>query len=213
MTDFYLANHVYAGADKGGLVFLDIKADRYVCLPLCAAGAEEDRLSIAGVSLLLSRRQCKGLEKRGLISIAPPLSRDAALRAEGSINAQEAQPKLRDMRGVLRACAKARVQLQKPFANLLDLNLTRYEREPDAKEIQALVAAFEAWRPYYPRARICLFDCIAMRSWLAQYGIASRIVFGVKTRPFEAHCWLQSGVCVINERLERARSFQPILAV
>ena len=43
-------------------------------------------------------------------------------------------------------------------------------------------------------------------------GIATQWLFGVRTWPFAAHCWLQIGNLVVGDRLERVRFYTPILA-
>jgi hypothetical protein len=214
MTDFFPSDHVRAAADMGGIVFLDTQADRYFCTPHCAPSGARDLLALSGASLPLGPDQAAGLLKSGLITPKCSAATKVAPRVQSAINAGRKEARVRDLPGVLHACFGARRQLQKPFARLLDLRETQDACDSECvKHIGALLSSFEAWRIYDPQSRICLFDSIALRFFLRRRGIASRIVFGVKTRPFEAHCWVQRGNQIINERLERARSFQPILII
>jgi hypothetical protein len=38
-------------------------------------------------------------------------------------------------------------------------------------------------------------------------------VIAVRTGPFAAHCWLQTDLFLINESLDEARNFTPILVI
>lgn len=76
-----------------------------------------------------------------------------------------------------------------------------------------LVAAFSLLRPFYFRQYRCLFDSLALIEFLARFGHFPSWVFGVKTDPFGAHCWVQDGKHVLNDDFERVRIFTPIMAV
>jgi hypothetical protein len=76
------------------------------------------------------------------------------------------------------------------------------------------VATFKRLRPLLFTARgACLFDSLALCVFLARYRLFPRWVFGVTTRPFEAHCWVQHHGTVFNDTPEHVGSFTPILVV
>ncbi len=75
------------------------------------------------------------------------------------------------------------------------------------------VAVFNCLRPLYPRDYLCLFDSLALLEFLAPRSLFPEWVFGVVTDPFMAHCWVQSGSTLVNETVERALVYVPILAV
>lgn len=77
--------------------------------------------------------------------------------------------------------------------------------------LEQLVGAARAARPWIPFEGECLQRAFLLRSWLAAQGVRTDWVFGVRTWPFAAHCWLQIGDQVVGDRLERARRFVPIL--
>ena len=71
----------------------------------------------------------------------------------------------------------------------------------------------------YSRLRIiatgpgqCLFDALALKLFLAKYGLFPQWIFGVRVHPFAAHCWLQHGDTVVNDSLDFVRRFTPIMA-
>lgn len=75
-------------------------------------------------------------------------------------------------------------------------------------------AAYEALRPLLLTARKeCLLDSLALIAFLAMEGVFPRWVLGVKTAPFGAHSWVQSGRTVLNDQHEQVRRFRPILVV
>ena len=59
----------------------------------------------------------------------------------------------------------------------------------------------------------CLPNAHAIGCELARAGLAARLVFGVKLRPFEAHCWVELGDAVVNDRLDLVQTYTPILVV
>ena len=55
------------------------------------------------------------------------------------------------------------------------------------------------------------FD-VAVRVLRAR-GFDALWVFGVRTWPFSAHCWLQVGLTALDDDLERLAAYTPIMAV
>jgi hypothetical protein len=86
--------------------------------------------------------------------------------------------------------------------------------EPDPVRLQALVNAFTRMRPlFYTRRSACLLDSLTLMHFLGAEGIHPQWVFGVKTEPFDAHCWVQHGELVLNDVPDRVRQYSPILVV
>jgi Transglutaminase-like superfamily len=76
-----------------------------------------------------------------------------------------------------------------------------------------LVAIFSQCRPLYSRPLVCLFDCVCLLTFLAQYGFHPSIVFAVIPEPFQAHCWLQHDQSILNDSLEHTSAFAPIMRI
>lgn len=83
----------------------------------------------------------------------------------------------------------------------------------DLERLREETSAFCQLRPWYPRDYRCLFDSFALSEFLFARRIFSRWVFGVQVMPFGAHCWLQIGELVLNESIEEAGRYTPILAI
>jgi hypothetical protein len=76
-------------------------------------------------------------------------------------------------------------------------------------ERRALV--FQTLWPWSPVQGACLFHALALRIFLRRAGGRCDWVFGVRTWPFSAHCWLQSGDLVLNDVAERVGAYRPIM--
>ena len=75
------------------------------------------------------------------------------------------------------------------------------------------IATYDRVRRYVPLARNCLLDSLAQYRWLTWNGIGCRLVFGVTSAPFAAHCWLQSDEAILNDTYEHVSRFTPIMAL
>ena len=83
----------------------------------------------------------------------------------------------------------------------------------DFDRTRKLVADFNALRPFYPRAYLCLFDSLALIEFLARYQVFPTWVYGVRTEPFNAHCWIQHDRFAFNESVDVIHTYTPIMAV
>jgi hypothetical protein len=59
----------------------------------------------------------------------------------------------------------------------------------------------------------CLHDSLALLEFLARYDIFPDWAFGVRARPFVAHCWVQHGDIVFNDTVEHVAGYTPIMVV
>lgn len=84
----------------------------------------------------------------------------------------------------------------------------------DFEALRHAVARYDKLRPLAFTAQDrCLYDSLALLLFLASEGHRPYWVIGVRTRPFAAHSWLQSGGVVLNDQAEHVRAFSPILVV
>jgi Transglutaminase-like superfamily len=84
----------------------------------------------------------------------------------------------------------------------------------DANRVRTLAAAFLLLRPIlYTAHNACLLDSLTLIRFLALYGVFPDWVFGVKTEPFQAHCWVQQGGYVFNDSPDFVGEFAPILVL
>jgi hypothetical protein len=87
-------------------------------------------------------------------------------------------------------------------------------RPLDVNRVRTLAAAFLLLRPIlYTAHNACLLDSLTLIRFLALYGVFPDWVFGVKTEPFHAHCWVQQGGYVFNDSPDFVGEFAPILVL
>lgn len=122
----------------------------------------------------------------------------------------------------LRACAVADYQLcHLSFFNLVSRLLSRkYRRCRDNTDdamtgmLTFLSSAFITLRPFYPRQYRCIFDCLALLTFLSNWGLFPNWVFGVSADPFSAHCWVQHNHLVLCDTRDfSATRFTPIMTI
>lgn len=83
-------------------------------------------------------------------------------------------------------------------------------RSADAREI---VRAFEISDFLLGSHDKCLERSFALASVCQKKGLSAQAVIGVQKAPFAAHCWVQYGYTIYNEKPDRAKLFTPILAI
>lgn len=84
----------------------------------------------------------------------------------------------------------------------------------DSERARRLVETFARYRVFlFSSKDECLYDSLALLEFLARHGIYPDWVFGVQTRPFAAHCWVQHGEIVFNDTVEHVRGYTPIMVV
>lgn len=76
-----------------------------------------------------------------------------------------------------------------------------------------LTEAFLNFRPMFPWDYRCLFDSLALIRFLSRFRLHPDWVFGVQDDPFNAHCWVQAGTCVLNDDLEHVSTYTPIMTI
>ncbi len=83
---------------------------------------------------------------------------------------------------------------------------------PEALVLEAAVA-FQMRRSIMPFAQRCLPQSLALFHFLLRRRLKATLVFGVRTQPFAAHCWMQSPGCILTGTADEAHNFTPILVV
>lgn len=215
----YQLRHGVSFCDAGAhLIFLDVEADRYFCL---AERAESDlRALIAGewrgpppVETIV------GLIERGLLvtdgagsplaPCEPPASPEKSLLDWTSTPAG-----LWSTMAATRALARSlvRLRIRRLSGSLQAARTVRPNvRSSDLNRLGRIAASFDRASGWISSQDRCLGQSIAVAKSARRAGIGVDIVIGVALGPFTAHCWVQHGSYVVNDRVETVARYIPIL--
>lgn len=239
---FRLAAHVRACRSDDQVILLDLSRSRYMGLGGAAADvlatvvfgwpAATGSPGAQGAASLEALTQ--RLVAQGLVTMdgpdQPSSLRDAQVTpASSSLNALDAclAPRggVRRVGSCLGAALRARFRLRyqslHAIARAAAMRRERLSRSqgaaddvPRSARLIETVAAYEKFRPLlFTASDQCLLDSLALLDYLSTEGFAPTWVIGVRTRPFNAHAWLQMGDVVLNDQHEHVRHYRPILAV
>jgi hypothetical protein len=237
-ASYFLSPHVHVCVAGKQVVLLDLKRDKYLslahphpvgrwvrgwplpsdCAPsdpsVIAAGPENGLLAKMISQGLLVADPMKGKEAAPVVTQQP---RDALVEYDLDTRTRT---NVEQLWNVLKAHAAARWGLRhRPIKAVVEAAQRRKRQaQPgltaDLGAMRPLVTAFLYLRPWFYTARnACLLDSLTLINFLAAYDFFPQWVFGVKTDPFYAHCWVQEGDCVFNDTPDYVRGFSPILVV
>lgn len=214
-----LTEPVHAVMIDTDLVFLDIDADAYFCLPLPQGLARLDGERLETPDPLLGDE----LVAAGLAQ-AEPLEEAPARRPPPAPPARTARRLLeltggKDIRlrpAHLKAVGAAvRAGLGSRKRTFRQLIAAHAQGEPAvAVDMDRLLSDVAIWRhlaPWLPLDGVCLFRSGMLAAFLRELGHRPTWVFGVRTWPFQAHCWLQVQDVALDDEAERLCAFAPIL--
>lgn len=214
-----LTEPVHAVMIDTDLVFLDIDADTYFCLPLPAGLARLDGERLETPDPLLGEElMAAGLARRDQVEAGPsrrapppPPSRTARrlLERSGDAGVRIRPAHLGALAAAIRAGVASRRQT---FRQLIEAH-TDIEGEGPV-ELDRLLSDIAVWRslaPWLPLDGVCLFRSGMLSAFLRSLGHRPTWVFGVRTWPFQAHCWLQAEDIALDDEAERLCAFAPIL--
>lgn len=194
-------------------IILDVRANRYFMISSAAADALSgtDPLALPPGLRGILQQSCDGPQS---ISTA---CANLPAHLEHSAEAGRTAPTTPQIMKAAATIVAMRFQLRAFSLDRLLWKAQRRNRECSAHVTKGtlgnLISAFEvAERVIIGRDR-CLLRSLALQAFLANYGRASALVFGVRLHPFRAHCWLQQGSTVLNDTLEVIGSFHVLRTV
>lgn len=199
----------------GELVFLDLVRDRYFALRgpdraaferlTCGAPNTCEAMTRLVASGLIAR--CEGRDRLAPTSVEVP-QLDLGAESPGRSSLAMVLAATVALGWASRAARPGRLA-----ATLAALGGGRSGMRRNDAQIEALARSFAAARILVPVAPRCLSDALALERLLARRSLAATLVFGIRLRPFAAHCWLQSAQAVLIGSAEEAANFTPILVV
>jgi hypothetical protein len=200
------AHAVRVGRD---LVLLDLEIDDYLLIPDCP-DLEICGDRVAGPMALLLDLSANELLRSG--AFQPPRPAAPALPGKGLPEAPSRSPSLRDVAtfGLIWADAARRRPTLQALARRFS---ARHGRRDDLAALSARVAVFRQMLPFAPSVGACLFQAELLLRFLNAGGLDADWVFGVRTFPFLAHCWLQVGDHCVSQSPETLAIYRPIMAL
>lgn len=240
MQPYLLAPHVYPCISGQHVVLMDLERDKYVAVapahrlacwvrgwPVGAMPAVGPPSSPdGGADALVAQMLAHGMlvTDPHVGKPAVPVSTDRPQRSlvefDLDIRPQANAAQLWRFGG---SCLRAQLALKlRPIQSIVEAVRDRKARhhaasapQPiDASRLRSLVTAFTRLRPlFYTLRSACLLDSLTLLHFLGAEGIHADWVFGVKTEPFDAHCWIQQGEVLLNDIPDRVRQYSPILVV
>ncbi len=204
-----LADGIHAVRVGDDLVLLDLPADDYLCLPGCGPlevtgrdvrGTVEQILRLAAEELVRPTRCANDRPAPPALPtlrldptpVLKPTFGDIAIFAGIWLDASRRRPTLQ--------------RLQRRYGG-------RVGRRDDLAAIAARVEVFRQLLPMAPRTGACLLQAELLLRFLNAGGLDADWVFGVRTFPFLAHCWLQIDERCVSEAPETLTVYRPILAI
>lgn len=219
---FRLRDNLHWCACAGRIIFLDLEADRYFCLPF-AAEAAFTRLAAGEVNPRDTERLGCLIARGMLVEHPGPcgLARSPRIQVPTADFLQEPHPRA-PIGGLLRLFAAekgaARSLRKKSLLDVIrDVDGSAQPPRPrvpeDDTRLRRIAAASAALSLLVRAADRCLVRALALHAICAGQGIRSSLVFGVRVNPFGAHCWVQRDGTVLVGDFEQVRLFTPIMAV
>ncbi len=202
-------------------IFLDIKADRYFCLPFAIEGSflrigrgeaePGDREALGG---LISRGLLVDDDRTRALLEAPAIAsptRDLIIESAPGARPSDV------MRAAISEAVAGLLLWRLPLSAVLARAGRPRRQEPRGsdRDLRARRIA-SAWaRPslLLRATDRCLVRAIALHRLCKRAGIPAQLIFGVRINPFGAHCWVQLGDAVLVGEYEQVRLFTPIMAV
>lgn len=215
-----LTEPVHAVMIDADLVFLDVDADTYFCLPLPPGAAHvEDGDLVTSDAMLAAELARAGLvaEAEGGSTGRPPAPANPRHTARRLLErAPELDARLRPahLRALVVAIFAGLRARRRTFRQLLaaQTSAARQER-PDLDRLLADLSVWRRLTPWVPMDGVCLFRSGMLAAFLRALGHRPTWVFGVRTWPFQAHCWLQVDDIALDDEAERLCAFAPIMGI
>lgn len=209
--------HASACISAERVYLLDIRQDRYFQIPPAATHGLrewlERKYACAPPAAVLDLLRRAGVQRDG--DDAPTNGLKNRVSIPEDITSFAPSGRRRPSRQTVRSVLGASLRLR--TTSLQSIVTRRMLRSlpvgADSTAALEIAERFERARVLVPIARDCLLDSLALDHLLCRRALGSAFVFGIATRPFEAHCWLQTRDAILNDSFDHVSRFTPILAL
>lgn len=199
------------------LVFLDIGRDQYFCLQDAAAARISEAVRSAGAEGAMETLRASAMvggNLRGPLHFCHPV----LLPDRSALDHGAKRASVRDILQLLYLILRSRHEIGAGrLATVLDrieaIKSSRALRAIQEEELGAIGTLVRAVDLIMRAHDNCLVRSLSIARLLGARGLSVDLVFGVKLEPFAAHCWVQSGDVLLNDRPDNVHSFTPILVI
>jgi hypothetical protein len=238
MQEHFLAEHIHLCRTAGGVIGLDVRKQTYIGLPadvervlqrhvvgwLNDEGTREPLIQESDKDeAVLAELVADGIitndARNGRVQMRIDLATDDEI-AFGEIATVSSRVRAKDVVAFLLSCGIARAVIR--FGSIAAIiarigarkRLCGLATSTDSQSTREMATRFLCLRPLvFSQAGACLFDSLALLEFLTRYRLSAEMVFAVKSGPFQAHAWVQSGTTVLNDSTANVKEFTPILVV
>lgn len=237
---YWMASHVHACATSAGVIFLDLKRDRYVGLGLSESVSlgrhVEDWPALRGEAAFevadSIEALCATLVEDGILSRDAPgfdrlsgasLDMSAEFVSVGDEIEVFAPIRTCDVANFLTAYLSAVFSLRfRPFLKVVaSIHRVKQKRAhqgvcrpAEITHVAGLVDRFRRMRACTMTAEgYCLLHALTLVKFLRCYGCYPEWVIGVAAQPFGAHAWVQWHHYLLDTNPEKVCRYTPILVV
>jgi hypothetical protein len=198
-------------------IFLDLRDDRYFCLGpelenAFHAWAASGEASADAAAVLARHRLLEPAEEAESWS-RPSHETPKSSLLDLPIDRLRPGPVTAAFAKLLEVSIRLRLGTLERMAERLRRQKTRPGSALDPQRSARIAHAHETAALFTASHDKCLWRSLALAEHLSRTGLACELFLGVRLRPFQAHCWVQVGDAVANDRVETVRTFTPILVI
>ena len=210
LQEIDLAPGVHLAWVDEDVVVLDVEADAYILMVGAAALLQSVR---HGAGVAAEPAVLNDLAVAGLTSATREPARRALTLVTNTLCLAAQSSRAVQTRAFFNALSGTLAFKRRTLPALLQAARRRHEKtgRRDLDAVLREAAAFELVRPWAPYEGDCLQRSWMLHRHLHHRGLDADWVFGVRTWPFFAHCWVQVGDAVVGDSLDRVRGFTPIM--
>ena len=185
------AGHTRACVDGDWLVILDLRGDRYWALPRPSSpDAMTPALRARGLLAtdLLQKQASEALPRHAWSDWVEVIA--AAIWADAIVKSG---------------------RLDRAFAWIGGRATCASTLSPEG--VTQLYERFDRVRVWIPHAYVCLFNSLCLVRFMLRRCVRASLVFGVRARPFAAHCWVEASGLILDAGGEDCAAFTEIARV
>lgn len=202
------AENVALVASGRDLILFDMVRDQYVGLPNAIADEHASETTFAD-RLLPEARQT--LHDAGyLVEEGDEPTPITKCQRTFPPVAVDAKPRLSDWLSFARDAISIFVALRRGHASGSFARRRSFVSSDDAA-LAADLGRLEALLLWLPVSHRCLPRSLMSARFLRRRGHDVDLVFGVRSHPFDAHCWVEQGGRLLNDELDFVRAYAPIV--